>query len=46
MDGAEPIPTDEPFIVDGEEMDRPGDPAGSPENVTKCRCTLDYEEAQ
>jgi hypothetical protein len=44
MDGSDPIPTDESFIVDGEEMDRPGDPAGSPENVINCRCTLGYEE--
>lgn len=46
MENSEPIPMDEKFIVDGEEMDRPGDPAGSPENVINCRCTLSYEEAE
>ena len=34
------IPLDEKFIVGGEEMDRPGDPAGSAGNVINCRCTL------
>lgn len=28
------------FIVDGEEMDCPGDSAASPENIINCRCTL------
>lgn len=36
---------DEPFIVDGEELEFPGDPAGSAGNVINCRCTLIYEEA-
>jgi hypothetical protein len=45
MDGSDPIPMDEKFIVDGEELDRPGDPAGSAENVINCRCTLVYQEA-
>jgi len=34
------IPFDEPFIVDGEELMYPGDPAGSPENIINCRCRL------
>lgn len=46
MEGSDPIPMDEKFIVDGEELDRPGDPAGSAENVINCRCALAYEEAQ
>jgi Phage Mu protein F like protein len=46
MDGSEAISMDEPFIVDGEEMDRPGDPAGSAENTINCRCTLGFEEAK
>jgi hypothetical protein len=29
---------DEPFDVDGEEIDFPGDPEGSPENVINCHC--------
>lgn len=33
-----PIPAKEPFIVDGEELDYPGDPKGSPGNVIACRC--------
>lgn len=30
----------EKFIVGGEELDCPGDPAGSAENIACCRCTL------
>ena len=30
----------EKFIVAGEELDCPGDPAASPENIINCRCTL------
>jgi HK97 family phage portal protein len=33
---------DEPFDVGGEQLDYPGDPNGSPENVCNCRCTLAY----
>lgn len=33
------VPMDEPFVVDGEELDYPGDPNGSPENTISCRCT-------
>jgi hypothetical protein len=25
--------------VGGEELDYPGDPAGSPENIIQCRCS-------
>jgi hypothetical protein len=45
MAGSEPIPMDDKFIVDGEEMDRPGDPAGSAENVINCRCVLLFSES-
>jgi SPP1 gp7 family putative phage head morphogenesis protein len=31
---------DEPFIVGGEQMDRPVDPGGSPAETINCRCTL------
>ena len=31
---------DEPFVVDGEDLLYPGDPAGSPENIINCRCTM------
>ncbi|ORX22484.1 phage portal protein [Thermoanaerobacterium sp. PSU-2] len=31
---------DEPFIVGGEELDFPGDPNGSAENIIQCRCTV------
>jgi hypothetical protein len=29
---------DAPFIVDGEALDHPSDPSGSPENTINCRC--------
>lgn len=45
MAGSPAIPLDQPFNVDGESMDRPGDPAGSAANVLQCRCTLLYSEA-
>lgn len=28
------------FVVDGEDLDCPGDPSGSPENTINCRCTV------
>ena len=33
------IDLDEPFIVDGEEMEYPGDPSASAGNLYNCRCT-------
>jgi len=33
---------DEMFLVGGEELEYPGDPAGSPGNVINCRCTQIY----
>lgn len=33
-----PIPLDEPFVVDGEELMHPGDDAGSPGNTINCHC--------
>lgn len=38
------VPFDEPFDVDGEELDYPGDPAGSAENTINCRCACVYDE--
>lgn len=38
------VPYDEPFDVDGEDLDYPGDPAGSPENTVNCRCAVIYDE--
>jgi uncharacterized protein with gpF-like domain len=32
------VPVDEPFKVGGEELQYPGDPAGSAENVINCHC--------
>lgn len=40
------IGLDEKFTVDGELMDRPGDPGASEANVINCRCALAYEEAE
>lgn len=34
------VKIDGSFVVDGEELDCPGDPAASPENIINCRCTL------
>ena len=34
----EPIPVNQPFIVDGEALMYPMDPSGSPENTINCRC--------
>lgn len=34
----------EKFIVNGERLDRPRDPAGSAGNIIQCRCALVYEE--
>lgn len=31
------------FVVDGELLDFPGDPKGSPGNVINCRCAVTYE---
>lgn len=39
------IGLDQPFIVDGEEMQYPGDD-GSPENTVNCRCTVAYEQGR
>ena len=36
--GSDPIPLDEPFVVDGENLMHPGDPEGSPRNVINCHC--------
>jgi len=44
MQDKDPIPLGERFSVDGESMDRPGDPSASPDNVINCRCALAYEE--
>lgn len=41
LDGKE-AKIDEPFIVDGDEIDYPGDPSAPPELVYNCRCTLKY----
>lgn len=32
------VNTNEPFYVDGEELDYPGDPSGSAANIINCRC--------
>lgn len=37
------IAMDAYFIVDGERMDRPGDPNASAHNVCRCRCAMIYE---
>lgn len=42
-DGQE-VGMDEPFIVDGEELDYPGD--GSAENSVNCRCSMYFKRTQ
>lgn len=44
MAGMQPIPLDEKFSVDGEMLDRPSDPSGSPANIINCRCGIVFEE--
>lgn len=34
------VAIDQPFIVDGEMLDAPGDPRGRPDNTINCRCTV------
>jgi HK97 family phage portal protein len=34
-----PIPLEDSFVVDGEDMQYPGDPSGSPGNVCNCLCS-------
>jgi uncharacterized protein with gpF-like domain len=34
---------DDPFNVGGEQLEYPGDPSGSAENVINCRCAIGYE---
>ncbi len=36
------VGVDEPFNVDGDELEYPGDDAGDPGNVINCRCTTVY----
>ena len=38
----EPVPINSPFIVSGEELMFPGDPAGSAGNIINCRCAMGY----
>ena len=33
------------FVVDGEQLTRPGDSAGSAKNIIRCRCSLGYGRA-
>lgn len=40
MDSSKRIPMDAKFLVNGELMDRPGDPSASASNLVRCRCAL------
>jgi len=44
-DGQE-VDMDEPFIVGGEKLLYPGDPAGSAKNIISCRCTHYYRRVK
>ena len=39
------IGLDDKFVVDGEEMDAPGDSAASPANVCNCTCSVGFAKA-
>jgi hypothetical protein len=45
-DYAEAIPLDEAFVVEGENLQYPGDPAGSAGNICNCLCTTFPEVAE
>lgn len=36
------VPIDQPFLVDGEQLMFPGDPAGSGSNIINCRCAVSH----
>lgn len=36
------VGVNQPFVVDGDFLQVPGDPSGRPENVINCRCTVAY----
>lgn len=38
IDYSQPIPLEQPFVVDGESLMHPSDPAGSAANIVNCRC--------
>lgn len=38
----EPIPINENFVVGGEQLRFPRDPNGSPENIIRCRCQVQF----
>jgi hypothetical protein len=40
-----PIDSDQPFIVGGKKMMRPGDPAGGIKEIINCRCVVSYVPA-
>jgi HK97 family phage portal protein len=43
--GDDPIPLGEAFVIDGEDLQYPGDPAGGPGNVCNCLCST-YPEVR
>jgi len=43
MDGVT-VGMDEPFDVDGDLLDFPGDPNGQPGNIINCRCVMNFVE--
>ena len=43
MDEDKGIPLDQAFNVSGEQLQHPGDRAGSPGNTINCRCTMTYQ---
>jgi hypothetical protein len=40
------VPQGEPFNIDGEDMEEPGDDSASPENVINCECTMFFEQPE
>lgn len=43
LDG-QTVPLDGYFTVGGDELDHPGDPAGSPEEICNCRCSMSFTD--
>lgn len=46
MEDGQKVDSEENFLIDGEDLQYPGDPAGSPGNTINCLCSMTYETKQ